>query len=187
MAPEAEVLPAGPPAPAEPPPEAREKAAAHPSPVAAPRHEREDPNGPDPQPSIAVGQLADPIAAGATYALDLALRYPIAAAREPRLRGSLVVAYPPEALMAKKGKRVVALLTLDESGTVLETKLVPGDAVFGPAVLSALKDVQFTPADIDGRPAPYWVLLEFSFSADAAESGAMPQRPSKLRQPSVGR
>ena len=185
---EPEVMPASLQPPEESRPETASKPAARTSASAVPIQGGQVTGRADPVPSIAVGQLVDSQAAGPAYALDLALRFPVAAARMPQLRGSLVVAYPPEALRAHEGKRVVALLTLDGSGAIIETKLSPDDSAFGPAVMSALKDAQFAPASIGGAPVPYWVLLEFTFSVDATEIGPVPPRASAKRgQPSVGR
>ncbi len=188
VAPEPEATPADLRAPVVVPPEIPPKPTPRPSTTIAAVRGGENAERSDPIPAIAVGQLTDPQAAGAAYALDLALRYPVPAARAPQLRGSLVVAYPPDALRAREGKRIVALLTLDGSGTVIETKVSPDDTEFGPAVVNALKEAQFTPASIDGAPAPYWVLLEFTFITHPPEIGSgTPRMSAKRGQPSVGR
>ena len=86
-----------------------------------------------------------------------------------------------------------ALLTLSANGSIEDMQLVREDPLFGPAVLDALKSVQFAPAEIDGNPVPYWAIVEvvFSLGRPAAPPTAAvgPARRGLVfpRQPSVGR
>ena len=40
------------------------------------------------------------------------------------------------------------------------------ETTFGPVVSEALEDTHFSPADTDGIPVRYWVILEFVFWID---------------------
>ncbi len=84
--------------------------------------------------------------------------------------------YPSAALEAGSGGRVAALLTIDVQGRILESTLLPADGLFAPAVANALKTAQFTPAEIDGKPVPYWAIVEYYFSV--ARPLATPHQPS---------
>jgi hypothetical protein len=83
------------------------------------------------------------------------------------------------------------VLGLDAQGKITSSELVVDDAIFGPVILGALKNVQFSPAQIDGKPAPYWIIIEFVFSigrpASAGEPAMARNRQGFPRQPSVGR
>jgi hypothetical protein len=132
-----------------------------------------------PQVIISVRLIDDPSWLGADYALSLAQRFSRRAQKLPALIGSPAVVYPSAALEAGSGGRVAALLTIDAHGHILESTLLPADGLFAPAVANALKTAQFAPAEIDGKPVPYWAIVEYYFSID---------RPSATaRQPIVGR
>ena len=90
------------------------------------------------------------------------------AARAPKLNGSVITGYPIDAARAHQSARIAAVLTVDVSGNIVErdTVLSPDDPMFRTAVLSALANAQFTPAELDGKPMPYWAILEFVFDID---------------------
>ncbi len=132
-----------------------------------------------PQVVISVRLIDDPSWLGTDYALSLAQRFSRRAQKPPALIGSPAVVYPSAALEAGSGGRVAALLTIDAQGHILESTLLPADGLFAPAVANALKTAQFTPAEIDGKPIPYWAIVEYYFSI---------VRPlATPHQPSVGR
>jgi protein TonB len=130
--------------------------------------------------SISVKLIDDPSRLGAEYALALAQKFPRRAAKPPGLLGSLSVAYPRAALDAGAEGSVVALLTLDAQGHVVDATLLPEGGMFAPAVADALKSAAFAPAETDGNAIPYWAIVEFFFTM------AHPSA-SLARQPSVGR
>lgn len=101
---------------------------------------------------------------GNTQALRLAQRFPKSAVNPARLREPLVVPYPPRAAWNHREVRIVALLILDANGRILETSLFPDDPLFASTVLDALSRAKFTPAELDGKPASYWTILEFVFT-----------------------
>ncbi|MBA3505592.1 MAG: energy transducer TonB [Betaproteobacteria bacterium] len=107
-------------------------------------------------------------------------QYPASVSRGPQLRATLTVAYPYDALRRRQDQRILALLTLDERGRVLDTTLSPNDPQFGPAVLSALKDATFTPAEVGATQVPYWIVLEFVFKVDTtAEVAGTAEVPTR--------
>jgi outer membrane biosynthesis protein TonB len=128
-----------------------------PGPVLRPGTER-------PPVSISVKLIDDPTRLGAEYALTLAQKFSRRASKPPALVGSLSVVYPPAALSAGTEGSVAALLTLDTQGHVLESTLLPEGGLFAPAVADALRTAEFAPAEIDGKPVPYWTIVEFYFS-----------------------
>ncbi|HTS23783.1 MAG TPA: energy transducer TonB [Casimicrobiaceae bacterium] len=145
-----------------------------------------------PEVSIAVGMIDDPSRLGAEQVAMLVQRFPQRVARPPVLLGSPIIAYPPEALSSGLERRVEVLLTLGADGSIAETQLVHDDPLFGPPVLDAIKTLRFAPAEIDGKPVPYWAIVEVVFSlgrprAPVAQRVA-PRRGLILSpQPSVGR
>ena len=114
--------------------------------------------------SIAVGTLADPARLGPVLAGQVARRFPQPVAKLPMLLGSPIVAYPQAALAAGEERRVTALVTLRADGSIEDKQIVGNEPLFGPAVLDALKDVRFAPAEIDGNAVPYWAIVEVVFS-----------------------
>ena len=58
-----------------------------------------------------------------------------------------------------------AALALAE-GHVVEVRVLPDDSMFVVAVMAALKNARFSPATEDGKPIPYWAVLDFSFKID---------------------
>ena len=146
-----------------------------------------------PEVSIAVGLIDDPGRLGADYVVRLAQRFPDRAAKPPMLVGTTIVVYPPAALASGTERRVAVLLTLRADGSIAESQLVPEDPLFGPTVLDALKDARFTPAEIEGKPVPYWAIVEFVFLLGQAPAPAVAERAQTRRgaayprQPKVGR
>jgi TonB family protein len=129
---------------------------------------------PNPQGSVAVGLLANPEQVSTAIAARLAQRFSAHAARAPKLNGAVITGYPIDAARAHQSARIAAVLTVDASGRVVErdTMLSPDDPMFRAAVLSALANAQFTPAELDGKPMAYWAVLEFVFDIDPAPGAA---------------
>ncbi len=88
--------------------------------------------------------------------------------------------YPRAALDAGTEGSVAALLTLDAQGHVVDATLLPEDGLFAPAVAQAIKSAEFAPAETDGKPVPYWAIVQFFFTI------AHPTA-THARHPSVGR
>jgi outer membrane biosynthesis protein TonB len=121
-------------------------------------------DAPTPPGDVAVGaaEAAEPL--GHTQALRLAQRFPQRIARPPRLKSPLIVPYPVRAARSWREARIAALLVVDSDGRVLETSLSPEDPLFAPTVRDALQSASFLPAEADGAPVRYWVVLEFVFT-----------------------
>jgi hypothetical protein len=133
--------------------------------------------GADVQPPLgdtSVGAVADSERLGHAQAMRLAQRFPRAAAKPPRLLDPLIVPYPPRAARAHTDARIGVLLILDANGRVVDTTLFPDEALFGPTVLSSLKGARFSPAELDAKAIPYWIILEFNFRVRPA---AKPRPP----------
>jgi outer membrane biosynthesis protein TonB len=111
-----------------------------------------------------VRAITDPERLGHVQALRLAQRFPRTAARPPELRGPLMVPYPPRAARAHAEAHIGALILLDSTGRVVDVTLFPDEPLFRPAILEALNGAHFTPAIIDAKPTPYWIILEFVFN-----------------------
>jgi outer membrane biosynthesis protein TonB len=123
--------------------------------------------------SVAVGPLANPERVSIATAARLAQRFPVRAARPPLPSGAVITGYPLEAAREHISARIAAVLTIDAAGKVVpeDTRLVPDDPMFRAAVLAAIAGATFTPAELDGDPMPYWLILEFVFYIDAARTG----------------
>jgi hypothetical protein len=146
----------------------------------------------DPDVTMSVGTLADPMQLGSDYAAQLAQRFPDRAAKVPMLLGAPVVVYPRAALEAGIEGRFAVVVTLDALGHIKDARLVVDDALFGPAMLDSLKTMQFTAAEFDGNPVPYWAIIEFIFkighpSAPSSAASTSARNRAPARQPSVGR
>ncbi len=122
------------------------------------------PTDPPPPGDTAVGAIEDSARLGHAQEMRLAQRFPRQAGNPARLHESLVVPYPPRAARAHMEARIAVLLILDADGGVVETTLYPDEPYFGPTVLDVIKGAKFKPADVDGKPAPYWAILEFVFT-----------------------
>lgn len=118
----------------------------------------------------AVGAIETTARLGHAQELRLAQRFPKPAANPARLHESLVVPYPPRAARAHLEARIAALLIFDADGSVVETTLYPDEPYFGPTVLNVIKGAKFKAAEIDGKPAPYWAIMEFVFTLRPATS-----------------
>ena len=127
--------------------------------------------------STSVGALKDTERLGRTQALRLAQRFPKAAANPARLREPLVVPYPPRAAWEHREARIIALLILDTDGRIVETTLFPDDPLFAPTVLDVLSHARLAPAELDGKPLPYWTILEFVFTLRRATAAPQEPRP----------
>jgi TonB family protein len=75
--------------------------------------------------------------------------------RPPALRGALTPAYPTQALAARRSGDVTLEVDLDAEGRVTgATVAAPAGDGFDEAALAAIQRAEFTPAEVDGLPAP---------------------------------
>jgi TonB-like protein len=103
---------------------------------------------------------------GDDIAARMARRFGDPAARMPRLNGTLSAMYPVKGAAKGKSMALTALLMIDQAGKISEARVMPDDPVFVAAVMAALKNAVFYPAQLDGKPIPYWTALDFKFSID---------------------
>jgi TonB family protein len=73
------------------------------------------------------------------------------------------IAYPPDALKARREGTVVAWLALDREGNVTETIIVSGEPEFASAVEAALPTARFLPAENGGETVPFYLIMTFEF------------------------
>ncbi len=116
--------------------------------------------------NVAMGIATDPREFGPGVVALLEQRYPYTPARLPRLVGGLQVLYPVKAARAGTSHRLKVLVLLDATGNILELQSAPEDPLFSVAVVNALKNRQFVPADFSAMPVPYWAILDFRFQID---------------------
>jgi TonB family protein len=83
----------------------------------------------------------------------------------PELIERVEAEYPPEAARAGKGGAVVLELTVDESGRVVEARVVAAaGSGFDEAALEAARRFRFRPGLADGKPVPVRVTYRYSFA-----------------------
>jgi TonB family protein len=103
---------------------------------------------------------------GADLAKRMAARFPEVAARPPRIDGSLSAMYPVKAAREGRSQALSALVSIDAQGHITDVRVLPDDPVFAAAVMAAVRNARFQPAQILGKPAPYWAVLDFTFKID---------------------
>jgi len=113
---------------------------------------------------VAVGPVNDLDRIGRAQALRLASRFPQPVTKRPLLLDTLTVPYPLRAAFAHRDARIIVLMLVEADGRIVETTLYPDDPFFTPTVLASLRGARFAPADIMGKPVPYWAMMEFVFT-----------------------
>ena len=118
----------------------------------------------DPPVMITTRALRDLSKLPSSNAEVLAQRFTDPVQKTPELRVPLLVLYPREALDGRKDARITAALAITENGEISDRTIIPDDPLFGPAIVEALKEARFNPAEIDGRAVAYWAIIEFVFT-----------------------
>ncbi len=103
---------------------------------------------------------------GANIADQMKQRFPQAAARTPVPIGAFPTLYPARAAREGRSLKLAALLTISADGRVTEVRVMPDDPPFVQAIVAALKNARFTPAEREGKLVPYWTIIEFRFEID---------------------
>ncbi len=87
------------------------------------------------------------------------------AVKPPALTHFVAAAYPPDAEAAGITGAVTLSIVIDEKGAVGAIKVVdPGPHPgFAPAAVAAVKQFQFSPAEIDGKPAAVEIEYRYEF------------------------
>jgi hypothetical protein len=122
------------------------------------------PSDAPPAGDVAVGPVNDLDRIGRAQALRLAARYPQPVSKRPLLLDTLTVPYPLRAAFAHRDARILVLMLVEADGRIVETTLYPDDPFFAATVLASLRGARFAPADIMGKPVPYWAMMEFVFT-----------------------
>lgn len=124
---------------------------------------------------LLLGLLASPVARAQGGAGDIT--------KLPELTSDVQPEYPPEALRDRVEARVQLELTITETGTVTDVRVVetstsaevqpdgstlvgpdaPADYGFGRAATEALRQFRFEPAEADGQPVPVTIGYSFEF------------------------
>ena len=133
------------------------------------------PSDAPPPGDVAVGPLNDLDRIGRAQALRLASRYPQPVTKRPLLLDTLTVPYPLRAAFAYRDARITVLIQVDADGRIADTTLYPDDPFFTPTILASLRGAHFAPANIKGKPVPYWAMMEFVFAM--RRPARAPQRP----------
>ncbi|ATB27794.1 TonB-dependent receptor [Melittangium boletus DSM 14713] len=100
--------------------------------------------------------------------------------KPPELVRFVEAVYPPEAAAAGKTASVEMLITLDAQGAVSDAQVTrPVGEGFDEAALAAVKQFQFSPAEVDGVPAPIQLQYVYNFvlQAPPVEESAPPPPP----------
>jgi hypothetical protein len=103
---------------------------------------------------------------GDKLAEKMRARYPDVPAQPPQLASSLVAMYPVKGARKGQSMSLSALLMVDAGGRITEARVLPDEPVFVAAVLAALRNAAFKPAKLDGKPVPYWTVIDFRFDID---------------------
>jgi hypothetical protein len=133
------------------------------------------PSDAPPPGDVAVGPVNDLDRIGRAQALRLASRYPQPVTKRPLLLDTLTVPYPLRAAFAHRDARIIALMLVEADGRITDTTLYPDDPFFAPTVLASLRGARFAPAEVKGKPVPYWAMMEFVFAM--RRPARAPQRP----------
>jgi TonB family protein len=100
--------------------------------------------------------------------------------KAPELVHFVEAVYPTEAAQAGKTAAVEMLITIDEKGQVSDAQVTtPVGEGFDEAALAAVRQFQFTPAEVDGAPAPIQIQYVYNFvlQAPKVEESAPPPPP----------
>ncbi|NNB87313.1 TonB family protein [Corallococcus exiguus] len=109
--------------------------------------------------------------------------------KAPVLVKSVEAAYPPDAAAQGLTADVKLIITIAEDGTVSDAR--PAEPVghgFDEAAIEAVRAFQFSPAEVDGVPAPVQVeyVYHFTLSAPAASPDAPAEEVEKPRATLTG-
>lgn len=99
------------------------------------------------------------------------------------LRQTIVARYPPAAMAAGREGSVIAWVVVDARGSVEEIQIADGAEEFANAVVAAVREGRFIPAQINAAPVRFPIALEFRFSAakPTASPDARLVRPAEVQ------
>jgi TonB family protein len=84
--------------------------------------------------------------------------------KAPELLRYVEAAYPPQAFAEHVQGEVILLIDIDETGAVAGVRVdTPAGHGFDEAALAAASQFEFSPAEIDGKPAPVRITYRYNF------------------------
>lgn len=96
--------------------------------------------------------------------------------RPPALLKQVEAAFPPEMLDAGQGGRVVMEVDLGADGSVTNVRVVESAGpAFDMAAVAAVRQFTFSPAEVDGAPAPVRLQYAYEFFLQPEVVEALPQ------------
>ncbi len=100
--------------------------------------------------------------------------------RAPELLGFVQADYPPGAAEAGKTASVKMAVTIDVEGAVSDVSVVePVGEGFDEAAVTAVKRFRFSPAEVDGVPAPVTIEYVYHFTLAAPPPSEAPPAPAR--------
>jgi TonB family protein len=110
----------------------------------------------------------------------------IGSTRKPRLvKKSANFEYPKEALKAHIQGKVVIEATTNTQGQVVDAVVIEGPQELRAAALDAIKQWQYEPYMIDGKPMPVKFTVMFNFALDRKEEEQKPISLSSAQKPKL--
>ena len=95
--------------------------------------------------------------------------------RAPVLERSVEAEFPSEALDAHLSATVVLQIDISDAGAVTHAQVVePAGHGFDASALAAVGQFHFTPAEVDGHPAPVRILYRYAFAWRAPDTAHAP-------------
>ena len=95
--------------------------------------------------------------------------------KPPAVRKSVDPVYPPEALAAGLSGDVTLTIDIDAEGLVTSVAVAtPAGNGFDEAAVEAVKQMEFSPAEIDGKPAPIRIAYTLHFQPKTIPEAATP-------------
>jgi TonB family protein len=92
--------------------------------------------------------------------------------KEPSVAHFVQADYPPEAQAQGLTASVRMLITIAADGSVSDVKVIePVGNGFDEAALAAVRGFEFTPAEVDGVPAPIQIEYAYNFSLEVFDAG----------------
>jgi len=102
---------------------------------------------------------------------------PVTLTRPPVVVKAVEPVYPPEALAARAAADVTMVVDLDAAGRVTAVAVArPVGHGFDEAAQAAMLQYQFSPAEVDGKPAPIRIEYTLHFLPGTAAPAADPER-----------
>src|SRR6476469_5330568 len=84
--------------------------------------------------------------------------------KPPAIVRQVEAVYPPEALQQQLSGTVQLQVDISETGAVTEVQVLePAGHGFDEAAVAAVRQFQFSPAEVDGAPAPVRITYAYQF------------------------